>query len=135
MTNSPPWTRMIRYHIRKFPRWVREVHEFAYSDQLPYNFAITIVASIHRWRMVRCLYIDRAHDTLYKDRIRDSVGPAKGMRACIKRALLILPGELPVATQIFRCAENGVILRIRVLRSFLRTVVYLCDRQSRATSR
>ena len=85
--------------------------------------------------MVRCLYIDRTQDSWYKGRICDSVGPVKGLRACIKDTLLILSGMCPVTTHILGCVQDEDILRIRVLRALLRTVVYLCGRKSRVTRR
>ena len=112
----------------------KKVHEFAHSNALPNNFAVCLVSSIPRWHMVRCLYIDRTQDVWYRNRVSDSVGPGKGLRACVSDTILILSGKCPVANHIFESVQDPDAVRIQVLRALLRTVVYLVGSYSRATA-
>ena len=112
----------------------KKLREFAYSEELPGNFAVFLASAMPRWHLVRCLYIDRSADEWYKGRDSDAVGPVKGIRARIRDTILTATGKCPVTDRIFASVRDPAVMMVEVLRALLRTVVYLAKFKSCANN-
>ena len=102
-----------------------ELFQFAHSEDLPNSLALACISSIPRWHVARSLFTDKNSTSRKFDKLDETVGIYRGLKSCVADTAYIVDGCCSVARNFLLGVENADRVRAQVLRTLLRTVVYL----------
>ena len=105
----------------------RKVPEFSNGEVLPTCVAVSCISSLRRCHFARSLFAEPPEKADFDKHGEEVACIFRAMKGYLEDTRVLTRPDCPVASFLLACVTDPDIVRMKAIRSLLRTVVYLVD--------